>query len=122
MGQLTLSRFRGDTTFALTARVISTFLGGLVGLVMWYISAGSGNGNPYALGAVCLVCFPFFFYARLYWPGPPMTVTLFFVTCVLVVGYSYQDQFVLLPGNPGFGWTVFWRRFVLVSAGVTAAL
>ena len=37
MGQLTLSRFRGDTTFGLVARIISTFLGGLVGTVMWYV-------------------------------------------------------------------------------------
>lgn len=36
MGQLTLARFRGDTAFALIARLISTFAGGIVGLVMWY--------------------------------------------------------------------------------------
>lgn len=103
MGQLTLARFRGDTTFALVARVLSTFLGGVVGMVMWYtfshfcflrtfsahrilryISAGSGRGNGYGLAAVCGVCFPFFYYARLYWPGPPMTNIIFFVTAALV--------------------------------------
>ena len=90
MGQLTLSRFRGDTTFGLVARVFSTFFGGLVGTVIWcapliftyararldvqprYISTGAGSGNPYGLAVVCAVCFPFFFYGRLYWPGPPM--------------------------------------------------
>lgn len=36
MGQLTLARFRGDTTFGLTARVLSTFGGGLIGACMWY--------------------------------------------------------------------------------------
>lgn len=35
MGQLTIARFRGDTAFGLVARITSTFLGGLVGLVMW---------------------------------------------------------------------------------------
>jgi hypothetical protein len=35
MGQLTLARFRGDTTFGLTARIASTFGGGVVGMVIW---------------------------------------------------------------------------------------
>jgi hypothetical protein len=26
-------------------------------------------GNPYGFAAVCAVCFPFFFFARLYWQG-----------------------------------------------------
>jgi hypothetical protein len=84
MGQLTLARFRGDTTFGLTARITSTFLGGIVGCAMWYISTGMGTGNAYGLAVVCAVCFPFFFYARLYWPGPPMTNIIFFVTIILV--------------------------------------
>jgi hypothetical protein len=37
MGQLTISRFRGDTAFGFVARIISTFFGGLVGLVMWSV-------------------------------------------------------------------------------------
>ena len=37
MGQLTISRFRGDTAFGFVSRIISTFLGGLVGLVMWFV-------------------------------------------------------------------------------------
>ena len=37
MGQLTISRFRGDTTFGLIARIVSTFAGGLIGVVMWYV-------------------------------------------------------------------------------------
>lgn len=91
IGQLTLARFRGDTTFGLVARIIATFFGGLVGTAIWwvcqhvhtgsslipaifrYISTGSGEGNPYGLAVVCGVAFPFFFYARLYWPGPPVS-------------------------------------------------
>ncbi|PBK88893.1 hypothetical protein ARMGADRAFT_996733 [Armillaria gallica] len=121
MGQLTLARFRGDTTFGLVARIFSTFFGGLTGAVIWYISTGDGHGNAYGLAAVLGVCFPFFFYARLYWPVPPMTNIIFFVTTMLVVGYSYQDTVLILPANPGYGIDVAWRRFVLVTAGVTAA-
>ncbi|KAJ8522296.1 hypothetical protein ONZ45_g1089 [Pleurotus djamor] len=121
MGQLTLARFRGDTTFGLTARVLATFFGCIVGMVMWYISAGSGGANAYGLGAVCAVCFPFFFFARLYWPGPPMTNIIFFVTAILVVGYSYQDNYIVVAASPGSGWDVAWRRFLLVTVGVSAA-
>ncbi|KAF4566043.1 hypothetical protein EYR36_011457 [Pleurotus pulmonarius] len=121
MGQLTLARFRGDTTFGLTARILATFFGCIAGLIMWYISAGTGHANAYGLGAVCAVCFPFFFYARLYWPGPPMTNIIFFVTTVLVVGYSYQDNYIVVAASPGSGWDVAWRRFLLVTVGVSAA-
>ncbi|KAF8811417.1 hypothetical protein BYT27DRAFT_7336184 [Phlegmacium glaucopus] len=121
VGQITIARFRGDTAFGLIARIGSTFFGGLTGLVMWYVSAGSTKGNPFGLAAVCGVCFPFFFFARLYAPIPPATNIVYFVTACLVIGYSYQDGRFLLPNSPGFGWTIAWRRFVLVTAGAVAA-
>lgn len=37
MGQLTLARFRGDTTFGLVARIVSTFVGGIIGTVIWFV-------------------------------------------------------------------------------------
>ncbi|KAJ2933854.1 hypothetical protein H1R20_g3236, partial [Candolleomyces eurysporus] len=118
---LGLSRFRGDTTFGLAARIIATFSGGLVGMVTWYISAGSGRGSPYSLAAVCGVCFPFFFMVRLYCPIPPMTNIVAFVTAILVLGYSYQSTHQFVPAPQGVGWDVAWRRFVLVTIGVVAA-
>ncbi|KIJ63943.1 hypothetical protein HYDPIDRAFT_112430 [Hydnomerulius pinastri MD-312] len=121
MGQLTLARFRGDTTFGLVARICSTFIGGIIGTVMWYISTGSGQGNPFGLAAVCFVCFPFFFFVRLYWPVPPMTNLIIFVTSALVFGYSYEDTHLVVPSSPGWGIDVAWRRFVLVTVGVIAA-
>jgi hypothetical protein len=84
MGQLTLARFRGDTTFGLVARIISTFAGGLTGAGIWHISTGGGKGNPYGLAATCAVAFPFFFYGRLYWPGPSVSNMIFFTTTALV--------------------------------------
>lgn len=84
MGQLTLARFRGDTTFGLVARIVSTLMGGLIGTAMWYISTGSGHGNPYGLAAVIGVSAPVLFFGRLYWPVPPMTNIIFFVTIALV--------------------------------------
>ncbi|EJF58526.1 hypothetical protein DICSQDRAFT_66814 [Dichomitus squalens LYAD-421 SS1] len=120
MGQLTLARFRGDTTFGLFARIFSTTLGGALGLALWYISAGSGNGNAYGLAAVIGVSSPFLFFWRLYWPVPPMTNIIFFVTAGLVVGFSWQNNHTILPFHYQ-GWGVAWRRFVLVVCGVVAA-
>ena len=100
------------------------------------------QGNPYGLGAVLGVCFPFFYFARLYWPVPPMINIVLWVTVVLVsndrwirsvrwswlttrwkvVGYSYLDLHIIVPGNPGSGFSVAWRRFLLVTCGVVAAL
>ncbi|KAG9311166.1 hypothetical protein JVU11DRAFT_8233 [Chiua virens] len=121
MGQFTLSRFRGDTTFGLVTRIVSTFIGGIIGTIMWYISSGSGEGNPYGLAALCFVCFPFFFFIRLYWPVSPMTNLIIWVTAALVFGYSYQDTHLASPTSPGYGFDVAWKRFLLVTIGVTAA-
>lgn len=37
MGQLTLARWRGDTTFGLVSRILATTFGCAVGLAMWYV-------------------------------------------------------------------------------------
>ena len=58
MAQLTSSRFKGETGFNLICRVTASFCGGIVGMTIWYISSGSGQGNPYGLAAVCAVFFP----------------------------------------------------------------
>lgn len=93
-----------------------------------YISAGSTQGNPYGLCVICAVCFPLFFFARLYCPVPPMLSIVFGVTTCLVrifsffsfvfflsllsqvIGYSFQDQYIPSPASPGHGWSVFWVR------------
>lgn len=121
MAQTTLARFHGDTVFGVVTRIFSTFVGGLLGTIIWYISTGSGSGNPYGLVALCFVCFPFFFFVRLYWPVQPMTSILIFVTAGLVIGYSYQDTHLITPSSPGLGIDVAWRRFVLVAIGVLCA-
>ena len=119
LGQTTLSRFRGDTVFGLFSRIWATFLGGLVGLILWYechsqvksyciktsltryLSTGKGSGNPYGLAAVTAVCFPFFTFARLYFPAPPVAVIFFFLTSQLVIGYSWQDSHLPSISNAG---------------------
>src|SRR5882672_2946240 len=91
LGQTTISRFRGDTFFGLATRVLSTFFGSILGLVMWYISSGTSKGNPFGLAAISACCYPLFFFIRVYYPGPPINVAFFFLSSQLVLGYSWQD-------------------------------
>lgn len=58
MAQLTLSRFKGETAVNFVCRIIASFLGGVSGLVLWYVSTGSGKGNPYGLAAAAAIFFP----------------------------------------------------------------
>jgi hypothetical protein len=87
-----------------------------------YISAGAGGGNAYGLAAVCAVCYPFFFYGRIYYPGPPMKVIIFFITSILVSTFFHQKNTRLsidffrssdIPTKT----KTFQRLAVLVSAG-----
>lgn len=49
MGQLTIARFRGDTIFGLVARIMSTFLGSVVGMVLWQASLVVESGKSVKL-------------------------------------------------------------------------
>jgi len=122
MGQLTLVRFRGDTSAGLVARLLGTLFGVFVGAAVWYMSTGLGRGNAYGLAAVCGALFPFMMFGRLYWSGPPMTNILFFVTAMLVLGYSWYNTHPIPPSTfPHWGVDLAIRRLVLVAVGVAAA-
>lgn len=58
MAQLTIARFKGETALNFGGRIIATFFGGIIGIVMWYMASGMGLGDAYGLAAVCLVGFP----------------------------------------------------------------
>jgi len=121
LGQTTLSRFRGDTIFGLIARIMSTFFGGIVGMLVWYISTGKGSGNAFGLAAITAAVFPLFAFLRIYFPGPPIIPIFFILTAQLVIGYSWQDSHFPSVSAAGWGFTVAWRRFLLVTIGVTFA-
>jgi hypothetical protein len=106
------------------ARLLGTLFGVFVGAAIWfgshlstgspityrgcyrYISTGTGRGNPYGLAIACGVLFPFMMFGRLYWPGPPMTNILFFVTAALVSSYpkSCQENGVDVYQVIGYSW------------------
>ncbi|CEQ41511.1 SPOSA6832_03240 [Sporobolomyces salmonicolor] len=126
--------FPSALVFGFLVRVVGTFFGALVGLLIWSIAAQNGRGNPYAVGATCAVVFPFIFFYRVHFM-PPMTAILPPVTTMLVLGYSVRFVVLLIVlrrsltlfspmqwqngHNPalssvGWGWDVAWRRFVCV--------
>jgi hypothetical protein len=121
LAQMTLAVFSGDTITSFFARLSATFWGILVGLVVWYIGAGDGRGNPYGLGVVTAIAFPLVMFTRLYYPATPITTVVFTTSVMLVIGYSWQNGNLMQLTAARWGWDVAWRRFVCVVIGITAA-
>ncbi|GAA6054812.1 hypothetical protein NBRC10513_007431 [Rhodotorula toruloides] len=117
---LTSNQFLGDVFFGYVVRVWGTLVGAALGLLLWSIAAQKGVGNPFAVGAVCAVAFPFIFFYRVHMQ-PPMTAILPSVTAMLVIGYSWQDAHNPTLSSVGSGWEVAWRRFICVMLGITIA-
>jgi uncharacterized membrane protein YccC len=65
MAGLTVSQFTADTIFGFVVRVIGTFLGAVLGMVIWYIGSGNGSGNAYGLLAILAVVLPFITFIRI---------------------------------------------------------
>ncbi|KAJ5794615.1 Brefeldin A sensitivity protein-related protein [Penicillium paradoxum] len=123
MGQTTLVIYMADFTFSLLSRAAGTIVGGLLGLVAWYIGSGRGPGNPYGLAAIMAVVIILLMWGRLFASPAMLQATIMAgATCILVVGYSFEDTHIPTYGNPGWGYSVFWRRLVLVLIGSAAAL
>ncbi|PYH47060.1 uncharacterized protein BP01DRAFT_421952 [Aspergillus saccharolyticus JOP 1030-1] len=121
MAQTGLMPYMADFIFSVIARVVGTIVGGLLGLLAWYIGSGNGPGSPYGLAAVMAVMLVIFLWCRLY--SPPSLLQGSIMGCatfLLVVAYSFDDTHVPTYGNPGVGYTVFWRRLLLVLIGIGA--
>ncbi|OXG24105.1 hypothetical protein C361_02654 [Cryptococcus neoformans Tu259-1] len=121
MAQLTLAVYSGDTASAWLGRVVASFWGCLIGMVLWYIGSGSGQGNPYGIAAACAVAFPLASFFRVYFPGPVLTAVMTPVTMGLVIGYSYFNGTIGPLTYAEWGWDVAWRRYVCVLIGISAA-
>ena len=92
MGQTTLVIYMADFTFSVVCRTIGTIVGGVLGLVAWYIGSGHGEGNPYGLAAIMALVLTILMWGRIF--APPATLQAMMMagaTCILVVGYSFED-------------------------------
>ena len=64
MTALTIAQFTADTIFGFVVRLVATFLGAVLGMLLWYIGSGGGIGNSYGLAAVLAVALPFILFIR----------------------------------------------------------
>lgn len=92
MGQTTLVIYMADFTFSFLCRAVGTIVGGLLGLVAWYIGSGRGPGNPYGLAAIMAVVIVILMWGRIF-ASPAMIQAMMMAgaTCILIVGYSFED-------------------------------
>lgn len=122
MAQMVLVPYASDFVSGLLVRVAGTVAGGVLGLVCWYIGAGSGPGNPYGLAAIMGVAIVILMWWRLFAPPDQMQAGIMMAsTMYLVVSYSWMDTHSPTYGDPGVGYTIFWRRVLLVLVGFGAA-
>jgi hypothetical protein len=52
MAQTGLVAYTADFVYGFALRTIGTVVGGILGMVCWYIEAGNGPGNPYGMAAI----------------------------------------------------------------------
>ncbi|KAF4433173.1 hypothetical protein F53441_13774 [Fusarium austroafricanum] len=120
--QTVLLVYLADFTFSLLARTIGTIIGGAIGMVAWYIGAGSGIGNPYGMAASVGVFIIPLLWARIYLPPSFAFATIMGgATFCLVVGFSWDHNHIVQYGIPGKGYEAFWKRVVTVLLGFVAA-
>ena len=101
MCALTLAQFTADTIFGFVIRIIGTFLGALLGMVIWYIGSGSGTGNPYALSAVLAVCLPFIMFIRINFVKSSCILLITRFTSLLCPPLSFVSRLLLLLDTVG---------------------
>ncbi|KAJ3473821.1 hypothetical protein NLG97_g10114 [Lecanicillium saksenae] len=115
--------YMSDFTFSILTRTIASVFGGVVGLVIWYISAGNGSGNPYGLAAALPFGIVIFAFCRLWLPDSYLQATgLGASTFAMIIGYSWDMHHLAIYGLPGFGYETFWKRLVMVLIGFGVAL
>lgn len=122
MGQLALVPYTADFVWSLLLRFVGTIVGGVVGMVAWYIAAGDGTANPYGLAVVMVPIIVVLMFGRLY--APPAFTPAFMLTgatTYLAMAYSWINTHIPSYGNPGVGYQVFWRRILLVMIGFVGA-
>lgn len=117
--------YMADFTFSLFGRGLGTVIGGVMGMVAWYIgSGGLGDGNPYGLGATTAVFSLILIWWRLFLPAAWLQATVMVTsTFMLVIGFSYDAAHIPYQyGLPGIGYEAFWKRLVVVLLGFVASL
>ncbi|KAF9560292.1 hypothetical protein CPC08DRAFT_708223 [Agrocybe pediades] len=122
MSQTGLALYAGDQIAGFIVRLAGTLIGLLFGMVVWYIGAGLGHGNPYGIVIASTIAISPFIFMRV--AGPPQQMPFWMmigVTIVFVVGYSWINANQAVLSNAGVGVALGWKRALLVIIGFTAA-
>ena len=120
---VSITEYTAETVYGFVAKVVYSLVGCLAGMVGWYISTGSGNGNPYGYGVVTAVIYFLTAYYRQFAVHQSKVPNIMVsVTPVLVLGTSWTDTRDEFPSNIGAGWRPAVTRFVSVIVGLTVAL
>ncbi|OCF31124.1 hypothetical protein I316_07256 [Kwoniella heveanensis BCC8398] len=122
MAQTGLGVFTGEQILTFFIRMGGTVVGLIIGMVVWYIGAARGPGNPYGIAAATMVFIAPCLFIRI---ALPIEKAPFFlmtnVTIMFVVGYSWVDEHVYQTANQGSGAGLAGRRALLVIIGFVAA-
>jgi Putative ER transporter, 6TM, N-terminal/Fusaric acid resistance protein-like len=90
-GQTTMLAYMADFTFSVLGRVAGTVIGGVLGLLAWYIGSGNGEGNSYGLAAIVGVMLIPLLSARLFLSRMFLLPSMMCAaTFLLVIGYSFD--------------------------------
>lgn len=65
MAALSSNQYIGDSIYQFFARMSGTFVGAVLGLLLWTLGAGVGSGNPYGIAAVAAASFPLLMFHRI---------------------------------------------------------
>jgi len=121
MAQTTLTIFAGDQLYNYFVRLIGTFVGLILGVLVWFIGNANGRGNAYGTAASLGVFLVPLMFIRLFTPVQYLGgVILMLSTFAIIMGYSWIDNHLPVISNVGIGWHVAWKRWTLVIIGTAA--
>ncbi|GAA5980157.1 hypothetical protein JCM11641_006931 [Rhodosporidiobolus odoratus] len=120
--QTFLAVYAGDQILASLQKVVGIAVGLVYGMFLWYLGSADGPGSPYGLGAAVFVFMLPVMAIRIFAPPASSQAAIqAAVTAILIVGYSWQDSHLPSVGNPGIGYTLAWKRALLVLIGTGIA-
>ncbi|CUM49286.1 uncharacterized protein AC631_04429 [Debaryomyces fabryi] len=118
---LTVSEYVGEAIYGILSRFFYGFAAGVIGMVAWYISAGSGTGNYYGYCVVTgILYFYLCFFRHFSIHLNPVPQVLLCVTVALIMGTSWIDaNYAQSSGYIGYGFTAAWKRHLSVTIAIS---
>lgn len=117
------AEYTGETIYVYFTKIVYSAFGALLGLLGWYISAGSGKGNYYGYCAVTAVIYLILaFYKHFSVHATPTPAIMACITTVLVMGTSWITAQYDSISKVGYGWRVAVTRLLSVLGGLSVSM